>query len=246
MTSSRFGCENQQKINVLIEDTIPKNTKRSHSSVWHQFEEFCQTREFSVELQHTPEQLNDILKDFAFNMKRINGQDYKESVVKTMFNVTAKQLQELYLKKFNCVINPFTDITFKGARAARDAKRRLLQGDINKRKTSSVALNKEEYSKMINVWDENCPSGLQIKFFQIVARELAWRGGEAASCLVHYFNEELNNQGIPTGRFQYNPIFSKTCQGGSHKLNDSKWIIQNKEDTNVCPVRYVNLQIFQY
>jgi hypothetical protein len=61
MTSSRFGCENQQKINVLIEDTIPKNTKRSHSSVWHQFEEF------SVELQHTPEQLNDILKDFALH-----------------------------------------------------------------------------------------------------------------------------------------------------------------------------------
>jgi hypothetical protein len=63
------------------------------------------------------------------------------------------------------VINPFTDITFKGARAARDARRRLIQGDINKRKTRSVALNKEEYSKMINMWDESCPSGLQIKKF---------------------------------------------------------------------------------
>jgi hypothetical protein len=70
--------------------------------VWDQFEEFCQSREFSVELQHTPKQLNDILKHFAFNMKRTDGQDYKESVVKTMFNVTAKLLQELYLKKFNC------------------------------------------------------------------------------------------------------------------------------------------------
>jgi len=30
-----------------------------------------------------------------------------------------------------------------------------------------------------------------IKFYHVVAYELAWRGGEAANCKVFYFKEEI-------------------------------------------------------
>lgn len=40
-------------------------------------------------------QLANILEDFAFNMKKKIFEDYKESVVKVIWNSTAKQLQEI-------------------------------------------------------------------------------------------------------------------------------------------------------
>lgn len=40
-----------------------------------------------------------------------------------------------------------------------------------------------------------------------------------------------------TGRIEYNPIFSKTAQGGSRKLADSKWLIANIANPRICPVR---------
>lgn len=90
---------------------------------------------------------------------------------------------------------------------------------------------------MMNLWDENTPNGLQKKFFHIAAFELAWRGGEAAQCKIHYFKTEKNNDGTSTGRLEYNSIFSKTAQGGDKKLNDSKWLTENKENPDLCPVR---------
>lgn len=67
--------------------------------------------------------------------------------------------------------------------------------------------------------------------------ELAWRGGEGAACLIHYFREEMNVYNTPTGRIEYNPIFTKTTQGGAQKCADSKWLIPNKVKSSNCPVR---------
>jgi hypothetical protein len=111
-----------------------------------------------------------------------------------------------------------------------------LQADVSKRKVSSAALRNEEYLKMVKLWDEETPHGLQHKFFLIVARELAWRGNEAANCLVSFFREERNNFGDLTGRLKYNPIFSKTHQGGCHSLSESKWLVPNMS-SDLCPVR---------
>lgn len=36
---------------------------------------------------------------------------------------------------------------------------------------------------------------------------------------------------------EYNPIFSKTAQGGSQKCAESKWLVQNKKQPEFCPVR---------
>lgn len=78
---------------------------------------------------------------------------------------------------------------------------------------------------------------LQKKLFHIIAFELAWRGGEVASCKISYFEFETGNNGLETGRVEYNPIFSKTAQGGGQKLSDSKWLTPNIEHFEVCPVR---------
>ena len=49
--------------------------------------------------------------------------------------------------------------------------------------------------------------------------------------------EETDNFRNPKGRIEYNSIFSKTTQGGSKKLSDSKWLITNFDNSQMCPVR---------
>lgn len=84
-----------------------------------------------------------------------------------MWNVTSKLLQETY-----CVLLQ--------TRAVHDSIGRNLQTDPCKRKQSSV-----EITKMINLWDENTPEGLQQIFYHI---SQAWRGGEAVACLTDLFS----------------------------------------------------------
>src|SRR5699024_7917005 len=146
-------------------------------------------------------------------MKRKNGDDYKESCVKTIWNTTAKMIQEKYFNEYGRVIDPFADIIFKSARQARDAKRKGLQERPEKRKVSSQALFANDIQLMANVWNEENPEGLQRKFFHICAFELAWRGNEAVNCKTYYFKNEVGVDGKWTGRIEYNPIFSKTAQG---------------------------------
>lgn len=234
---SRFGSETDQTIDEAIGKTVPINTVNSKKCVWKQFLTFCYERKFEINSAVTAEQLGSILKDWSFNMKRKNGEDYKESVIKVMWNSTAKQLQEFCYNNFGMKFNPFSDIEFKSARDARDAKRRILQVDPSKRKSSSAALTTEELSKVLTVWNEDNPIGLQRKFFHVAGYELAWRGGEASTCCVHHFCQEIDNAGIPTGRIQYNPLFTKTTQGGAKKLADSKWLTKNTINVDICPVR---------
>jgi hypothetical protein len=134
---------------------------------------------------------------------------------------------------------PYTDIRFEKARKARDVKRRELQSDLKKRKESCSALTEVEYKKIINCWDEDTSSGLQHFFFFIShhTNYTYWRGGEATYCLLHYLKEETDNSGRFTGRLEYNPLFSKTEQGGSKRLSQSKFLITNATNTNICPVR---------
>ena len=234
---SRFGKENQQVIRQEIQNITPDNTRKSKSSVWKQFVEFCDEKLYNIHECMSVVQVATILEDYAFNMKKKNFEDYKESVVKVMWNSTAKQLQEIYYEKYKIKFNPFSDVEFATARAARDAKRKKLQRDPLKRKVSASALTSDEYKKIIEMWDENTPDGLQRKFFHIVSHELAWRGGEGYSACIQYFKEETDNFGNPKGRIEYNPIFSKTTQGGSKKLSDSKWLITNFDNPQMCPVR---------
>jgi hypothetical protein len=78
---------------------VPVNTLKTHRSCWTQFEEFCSQRGYSLDQVLPIEELNNILKDCGFNMKKKSGEDYKETVVKVLWNTTAKALQEMYYNK---------------------------------------------------------------------------------------------------------------------------------------------------
>ncbi|KAJ3661865.1 hypothetical protein Zmor_006244 [Zophobas morio] len=237
-TSKRFGSSCFQTIDeAIINSNIPENTKKSKKSAWKQFNAFCQEKNYVLDHQRSIEEIANILKDWGYNMRRKNGEEYKECVVKTLWNVVAKEVQEMYDYKYNIKFNPFSDSTFNEARRARDAKRKTLQSSLKKRRSSSTVLSGDEIRKMVTAWNEDTPAGLQKKFYQISAYELAWRGGEAANCLLHYFKIEKNNKGEETGRIEYNSVFSKTTQGGAKPLANSKWLIANKDDLNICPVR---------
>lgn len=154
-----------------------------------------------------------------------------------MWNSAAKQLQEMYFCKFHVKFDPFADIEFASARAARDAKRRQLQKNPSKRKTSSAALTCEEYRKILTIWDENTPSGLQRKLFHVMSHELAWRGGEGTMAKIEHFHKQVDHKGDFTGRIEYNPVFTKTTQGGSKRLADSKYLVRNSKNLDECPIR---------
>lgn len=234
---NRFGSTTEENIKAAVLNTVPKNTIKTKASIWKQFMQFCSERNYNLDGNTPVAEIARILEDWAYNMKKRDGTDYKEYVIKTIWNTTAKCIQEKYFSEFGAIFDPFKDIIFQSARSAKNAKRRELQSKPDKRKTSATALTKEEIIKMMNLWDENTPNGLQKKFFHIAAFELAWRGGEAAQCKIHYFKTEKNNDGTSTGRLEYNSIFSKTAQGGDKKLNDSKWLTENKENPDLCPVR---------
>lgn len=231
---SRFG--NVKSINALIKENIPRNTSYSHKYIWGIFMEFCCERKYELNEHRSLEELVLILKDWAVNMRKKDGTEFKEATVKTMWNVSSKLLQEKYYKDYNIMIDPFQSIIFKPARDARDAIRKKLQANPCKRKSSSVSLNLSEVNRIIMLWDENTPEGLMRKFYHIAAVELAWRGGEAVACLVDFFQVEKNNDGSPTNRIEYNPVFSKTCQGGSKSCTSSKWLVSNSKRES-CPVR---------
>ena len=211
---SRFGCNSTEIIDQQIIENVPRNTVKSKTYVWKQFTNFCEERKYELKVDTTTEHLAFIMKDFAFNMRKIDGNDYKESVVKTIWNTTAKLLQEKYFSEFGRSFDPFKDLLFQSARMAQDSKRKLLQATPEKRKTSSTAMTPEEYNSMCLQWDENTPTGLQKKFFLIAAVELAWRGNEGALCILQHFKDEVDNKGSLTNRIEYSPIFTKTHQGG--------------------------------
>lgn len=237
MSVNRWGDVGEDTINEQIDNLVPKNTTINKQSQWRQFMDFCKSKNFEINENTTVPEIASILKSWAFNMKRKDGTDYKEAVIKTLWNNIAKTLQEMYFKQHNLKFNPFEDIEFIEARKARDSKRKQLQGISNKRKVSAAAFTMEEHNKMQKVWDENTPEGLQKKFYIIASKELAWRGNEAVNAKTYHFQIETSNRGTPTGRIIYNPIFSKTNQGGNKICAENKWLVENSINEFFCPVR---------
>lgn len=238
---NRFGTKSDIDIDGEIAENVPWNTKKSKASVWRQFTTFLDEKRFTIQEFTTSEELNEILKSWAFNMRKKDGSEYKEAVIKHMWNTTAKLLQEMFFNKWHKTVNPFSDIVFMSARNARDAARKKVQSCPEKRTSNAATFKEAEFLDMVRILDEKTPDGLQKKFFMIASYELAWRGGEGGKCLTNYFSQEVDNKGNPTGRIEYNPVFSKTAQGGAKPLSDSKWLIENKNKSDMCPVRLVTI-----
>lgn len=106
---------------------MSNHTQKAHASSWNQFEQFCVTKGYVLNQHTSVEQLSEILEDFACNMKKLNGSEYKEGVIKTQWNRIAKMLQKKFSNEYNIVFDPFRDELFQNARSARNTKRRLLQ-----------------------------------------------------------------------------------------------------------------------
>lgn len=236
----RFGAFSLNDISENIGKSVSDNTKRSKAYIWGQFTAFCSERNYQFDGETTDIYLANILKDWAYNMRKMDGQDYKESTVKTVWNTTSKILMEKFYNEYGRKINPFDDVTYKEAREARNAKRKELQTIPEKRKQSSTSLCYNEFKKLVDTCDENTPDGLIKKVFYVFSYELAWRGGEATKCMHNFFKPEIDNIGNKTGRIEYNSIFSKTAQGGNKKCADSKWLVTNNNNPSLCPVRLFN------
>ena len=45
---SRFGTESKQNIQKAIVEVTPRNTVKTRSSIWNQFSEFCQEKNYKL------------------------------------------------------------------------------------------------------------------------------------------------------------------------------------------------------
>ncbi|KAJ9584639.1 hypothetical protein L9F63_021017 [Diploptera punctata] len=124
MAETRFGCASNEDIDEIIKQSKPHNTQRNRKYIWNQFEKFCQLRNYVLKAESPTKDIANILKDWSINMRKINGEEYKEYSLKTMWNVTAKMIQEKYFIEHQRDFNPFVDQEFNDARQARNAKRK--------------------------------------------------------------------------------------------------------------------------
>lgn len=45
---NRFGNVSESKINAAVENSVPLNTQKTHTSIWKQFMEFCQAKNYQL------------------------------------------------------------------------------------------------------------------------------------------------------------------------------------------------------
>lgn len=72
-------------------------------SIWRQFRLFCEERKYERVEETSTKKLASVLCNWAFNMKKNNGEDSRESAVKTIRNTSAK----CYKRSTLMIINEF-------------------------------------------------------------------------------------------------------------------------------------------
>lgn len=84
MKMSRFGVCSLSTIDKKVKGNVPINTEKAKKTVWNQFTTFCTEREYTLSAETSEAQLANIMKDYAYNMKKMDGEDYKEGTIKTI------------------------------------------------------------------------------------------------------------------------------------------------------------------
>lgn len=84
---NRWEIETVNEIKDAVAKSTSTNIVKSQKSVWGQFMFFCCDRNYKLCAETSVNELGMIMRDWAYNMKRVNGEDYKESVIKTFWNV---------------------------------------------------------------------------------------------------------------------------------------------------------------
>lgn len=103
---SRFGTQSEEKIRKEVDILIPPNTKKSKATIWKQFLEFCEEKNYRIAAGTSVEEIAEILEDWGFNMKKKNSEDYKESVVKVKDHYDMKYfLKFFYISMINTMFD---------------------------------------------------------------------------------------------------------------------------------------------
>jgi hypothetical protein len=91
---NRFGYMTEREIDENVTRSVPKNMENSKNSVWRQFMSFLRRKKYTFNQETPVSELAFILKNWAFNLKKQNGEEYKADTVrvKVVWNVTAKLL----------------------------------------------------------------------------------------------------------------------------------------------------------
>jgi hypothetical protein len=88
----------------------------------------------------------------------------------------------------------------------------------------------DEQRNIISLWKADDPAGLQLFYF--AALELAWKIDKLPSWLITYFQNEINNEGNPTGII-YHPIFSKNQYREVQQCAGIERLISNASKNNL-------------
>jgi hypothetical protein len=196
---------NDKQIEERLANRMPKNTRNAKDSAWRQFQRFLDLDSsliFNGNLS-TSEEINELLKKFAFNMKTITGEEYKDESLKSVWNSVAKQIMDIVFKTQKREINIFSDPVFQEARDSKFLKRQDLQRDPTKRKVSATPLTSEECQEMIEFWGIDSPNGMNRTLFHLGGFALANRGNDQSSWRIEDFEKEVDNKGQLTGYFLF-------------------------------------------
>jgi hypothetical protein len=191
---------NDKQIAEKLANRMPKSTKSSKESNWRQFRRFLEVEKLLFdENTSTNADINTLLTKFAFNMRTIEGEDYKDESLKTVWNSVAKQIMTLVFKATGRTMNIFEDLVFQEARDSKFIKRQELQKIPSKRKVSATPLTAEECQLMIEFWGTDTPNGMNRTLFHLGGFALANRGNDQSSWRIDDFEKEVDNKGQPTG-----------------------------------------------
>ena len=70
----RYGEANVEQIDELISDTHSKNTHKSNKHTVKLLYDYCMSKEYEKDFENSEtSDLNKLLKEFYFNIRRING-----------------------------------------------------------------------------------------------------------------------------------------------------------------------------
>mmetsp|Transcript_12627 Transcript_12627/g.16962 ORF Transcript_12627/g.16962 Transcript_12627/m.16962 type:complete len:240 (+) Transcript_12627:85-804(+) len=170
------------------------HVKKFAQTNWRTFEHFLNSSSPPLVFDPktaTDKEINSLLKKFAFNVRKENGDDYKDMSLKNIWNNIAKQIEEKIFASQQREIDIFEGLPFLEARNARGAKRSVLQKDPTKRVVHATPVSSNEAKAML-VLGEQTPLRVSI------AHYFTWeplRGGDAFFWFLTDFTWETSNKG---------------------------------------------------
>jgi hypothetical protein len=235
-----------EEIEKKLLERTPNNTRSTKNMCWRIFRRFLVKYGLVFDPKTaTDEDMSNIMKKFAFNVRKVDGSDFKDESLKSIWNSVAKQMMDQVFNETGRNVNIFKDPAFKEARDAKFVKRRDLQKDPSKRKVSATPLTADESREIIALWGTDTPVGLNRTLFHLGGFTLANRGGDQSSWRLEDFEKEVDNKGKLTGNFflfffnsdlifqlgvvTWFPVHEKNAQGGDGEMAQPRLLMPSSK-----------------